>query len=82
MPIEFFLPDRLVQQLTANYHKADAGPNKGLLFTVDFVQDVCTNLYGATGTVAVAVGKTNGSGGVPIVDGTMQILCPHPPPCG
>ncbi len=83
MPIEFFLPDRLMQQLITHYNETKDNKNKGLLFTVDFEQDAITHIYGAKGTVEVAAGDANNAKGLmPNVSATVQVLCPHPPPCG
>ena len=83
MPIEFFLPDRLVKQLLTSYKETPDNENKGLLFTVDFVQDLHTHVYGASGTVNIAVGDAPASTefATKTSDTTLK-LCPHPPPCG
>ena len=88
MEIQFFLKHQFIKELMQTYGFAPLDPGsdpaaeeyKGLIFSMSF--DIGAGSYVAKGRVEIAKGKPDpATGRLPVIDSTLQILCPHPPPC-
>ena len=90
MAVQFFLKHQFIKELMTAYgygpldprHDPPAKEHKGLIFTVDFKQVDGSSNYVAAATVECAKGSPDEkTGSLPGIADTMQIMCPHPPPC-
>lgn len=83
--IKFFLKHSTLKTNFLPNYDINADPmgtdRKGIVIEVSMVRDPTTKSYKLQATLCGAKGHEDPAGELPKIPNTLQILCPHPPPC-